>query len=308
MTPECFRNLAALLHCGSVRRWVAFLVLMSGAALVGAVEDDMVVDGPIVANGTMEVAQFGMGNFDQMLYQNDRGKAAAEERIRARVELQLAEIEQACQLSEAQKQKLQLAVRGELQRLSAVIGLLRAKYEKLAKNPNGQVVDPFGGMNEAMQSIWQEIQALQLRMNSGLTDRADSLFMKVVSQTLTAEQRAKYDVIRTERQQFRYEANIAVSLHNLEDVVYFSEAQREAITKLLLAMPAPRQTGQYEMQIILIRIGMIPAEKLQPLFSPVQWRKLDARREQYRQNRQAYLQSGLLDPEDVTEPTVQEKP
>ncbi|MDB5335401.1 MAG: hypothetical protein JWN70_1020, partial [Planctomycetaceae bacterium] len=183
--------------------------------------------------------------------------------------------------------------------------VIRVKFDKfvIAQKQNGG-----NAFNEAYQQMWQEIQPLQLRMNMGLSEGSDSMFMKVLPQTLTKEQKEKYAAVAAERQRFRYEANIASCLHTLEDVVFLSESQREEITKLLLAMPAPRHAGQYEMQVVNCRLGMIPAEKLESLFKPDQWKKFKPRFDQYRNVRQVYIQNGLLDPEDFAEPVAVEKP
>jgi hypothetical protein len=105
-----------------------------------AAEDDEVVVGPITPNPQEQFQQFGMPNFDQMLFQNDGNPTLGEQRMRARTELQLAELDQVCQLNDAQKQKLQLAVRGDMQRFMSDVAALRQRYEKLMKDQ--QANDP----------------------------------------------------------------------------------------------------------------------------------------------------------------------
>ncbi len=285
----------------------ALLLLLSGAASVGATEDDMVVEGPITPNAPQQglMVQMGMQNIDQILFQPDGSAAEAKKRLEARTELKLTELDQVCQLNEAQKRKLELAARGDLKRFLIHADGLRLKFEKLIK---AQKVNDGNAFNEAYMQMWQEIQPLQVRMSSGLSETSDSLFMKVLSQTLSSEQQEKYAAVTTDRQRFRFEANIAVCLNDLEDVVFLSESQREAITKLMLALPPLRQTGQYEMQAVWCRLGMIPTEQLEPIFKPDQWRKFKPRLEQYRNTRRGYIQSGYLDPEDFPEPAAEKKP
>lgn len=274
-------------------------VLLIGAVGVGLAEDDEVVDGPLVPNIQQQhMMRIGVGNFDQMLFQND-GNAKGEHQVLARIKLQIAEVDKVCQLSDEQEQKLQLAASGDVQRLLSEAAPLRLKYSKLVKD--GILEGP--NAMEVYQRLHQELQPLQMRFNRGLTDGPTSLFMKVLPRTLTAEQQAKYDVLTTERRQFRYQANIAVCLLNLEDTVFLSESQRDTITTLLLAMPPPRHMGQYETYIIISRMGAIPTEKLEPLFNPRQWKGLSTYLDQYRQTAKSLVESGLLEPEDLA-PTV----
>ncbi len=293
-----------------IRLPVVSLTFLASVLLISAVgvclaEDDVVVDGPILPNmQQQQMMRIGVGNFDQMLFQNDGNATNREEQVLTRIELQIAEVDKVCQLSDEQKQKLQLAARGDLQRLLSEAAPLRLKFNKLVKD--GMLEGP--NAMEEYQRLHQELQPLQLRFNRGLTDGPTSLFMKVLPRTLTAEQQAKYDVVTTERRRFRYQAIIAVCLVNLEDIVFLSESQRDTITTLLLAMPPPRHMGQYDTYVIFARIGAIPTEKLEPLFSPRQWRALTAQLNQYRLTANSLFVSGLLEAEDLAPPVLTEMP
>jgi len=269
-----------------------------------AAEDDEVVVGPITPNSQEQFQRFGMPNFDQMLYQNDGNPTLAEQRMRTRVELQLAELDRVCQLSEAQKKKLQLAVRGDIRRFLSEAAVLRNKFDKLMKDQKANDPNAF---NAVWQQMWQDMQPLQLRMARGLTSAPTSLLMKVVPQTLTTEQQRQYQAVASERERFRYEASIAVSLHQLEEVVALTETQREELTKLLLALPAPRRTGQYDIYVILIRLSAFPPEKLEPLFGADQWKSFSAHLAQYRNLRKSWVEAGILDEEDFAQPAAEEK-
>jgi hypothetical protein len=242
-------------------------------------------------------------NFDQMLFQNDGNPTVGEQRMRNRAELQLAEVDRVCQLSDAQKQKLDLAVRGDMQRFLSDAALLRLKFDKLMKDQKGKDIN---GFNEVWQQMWQDLQPLHVRLNAGLTAAPTSLLMKVLPKTLTPEQQRAYDEVTGERRRFRYEASIGVALHELEEVVALSDSQREELTKLLLAMPTPRQFGPYEMYVVLIRMTALPSEKLEPLFDASQWKSLKKHLDQYRGVRQSWVQAGILDPEDFPEAATQE--
>jgi hypothetical protein len=209
--------------------------------------------------------------------------------------LQLAEIDRVCKLSESQKQKLQLAARGDLQRLLSEAAIFRLKYDKLMKGQKGNDPNAF---NEVWQQMHEELQPLQMRMMRGLTSDPKSLFMKVLPKTLTAEQQQAYDVVALERLRFRYEASVAASLHQLDDVVVINEEQRAALAKVLLAMPPPRLSGQYYTYVIWMRLGLAPQEKLEPLFEAAQWKTLKAHFDQFKNFRQAWIDAGIIDAAD----------
>lgn len=304
--PPGVQYLAEATHIDWARgsQVILAIVLLISAMGVGIAEDDVIVEGPIIPNMQQQMMRIGVGNFDQMLFQNDGSAANAEQRILNRIELQLAELNQVCQLDDAQKQKLQIAARGDLQRLLSEAAPLRQKFNKLVKD---QMLEGPNAM-EVYQRLYQELQPLQLRISKGLTDEPASLLMKVLPRTLTAEQQAKYEALTNKRRLLRYQANIAVCLVNLEDVVFLSELQRDTITTMLLTMPPPRQSGQYETYIIFGRMGSIPPEKLEPLFNARQWRAMSAYLNQCRITTKSLIESGMIDPEDIAAPAPAEKP
>lgn len=271
------------------------IVWLFASTVVLAAEDDEIVVGPLAANPLLEVQRFGFPNFDQMLFQEDGDHTRGDERIKNRIELQLAEVDRVCQLTAAQKQKLELAVRGDKQRFFSDAAMAKLKYDRLMKEHKDNDPNAF---NEVWQQMHEEMQPLQTRMMRGLTSDPKSLFMKVLPKTLTAEQQQAYQVVTAERLRFRYEASVAASLHQLDDVVVVTEKQRESLAQLLLAMPPPRQSGQYTVYVIWMRLGMVSPEKLEPQFDPAQWKKLKAHLDQFKNFKQAWIDAGVVDAED----------
>lgn len=272
------------------------------AAACHAAEDDEVVVGPVAPEQPNQMQRFGFPNFDQMLFQNDGNATLGEQRIRARVELQLADLDRVCQLSDAQKQKLQLAVRGDMQRFLSEAALLRRNFDALMKEQGN---DP-NAFNQVWQQVAQDMQPLRQRLMQGLTTAPTSLLMKMLPNTLTPQQQRDYEAVTSERQRFRYEAAIAASLHQLEEIVSITETQREALTKLLLAMPAPRRFSHYDPFVVLCRLAIMPRNKLEPLFAPEQWKTISVHLDQYRSHREAWLEAGLVEPGDFPEPAAEE--
>ena len=272
------------------------------ATVAVASEDDEIVVGPIATNPENQLQHLGFPNFDQILFQDGGNAKQSETRMQNRIELQLAEIDRVCKLSEPQKQKLRLAANGDRQRLLSEAAIMRLKFEKLMKGQKGNDPNAF---NEVWQQMHEELQPLQMRMMRGLTSDPKSFFMKVLPKTLTAEQQQAYEAVTLERHRFRYEASVAASLHQLDDVVVINEKQREAISKVLLAMPPPKQSGQYNVYVIWMRLGMVPEEKLEPLFEAEKWKTLKAHLGQFKNFRQAWIDAGIIEAEDFAGLTIE---
>ena len=259
-------------------------------------DDDEIVVGPIAANLPEQMARMGRVEFDQWMYQNEGNAKQGEQRLQTQAKLQLAELGRVCELSDAQRSKLELAARGDLRRFLEEVDAVRRKFNAVKEDQN------------AMNQMWQEIQPLQAKMNR-LTG-SGSLFMKTVPQTLSAEQTARYEAVTEERRKFRYQASIAVALHTLEGGVALKHEQREAIQKVLLDLPPPRAFGQYEHYLIMYRLANMPPEKLQPLLDARQWTALKRQFTQYKGMRQFLIDQGLISREDLgaEPPTAGEAP
>jgi hypothetical protein len=269
---------------------ITLLVLAALSAAARAADDDEVVEGPVAANIPQQL-HFAEANFDQWMFQPLGNARQAQQKIETQVKLQLAELDRVGKLSEAQRQKLELAARGDVQRFLEEVEVLRRKFNGLKGDQN------------AANQMWQEIQPLQARHNRGLTGPG-SLLVKVIPKTLTPEQARQYDVVAGERRRYRYQAGIAVALHTLEGGVALKHAQREAIRKLLLDMPPPQAFGQYDHYLVMYRLASVPQDKLQPLLDARQWTALKRQLDQQRGMREFLIQQGLLTREELAEATL----
>jgi|GEM_PF-5745984 len=114
-------------------------------------------------------------------------RAAAAEAVHGRLEKllepELQIIDYVCELTDAQRQKLRIAGRGDIRRLSARIGEL-AKQLSLSRNDEQPVND-----------VCLEMEQLQRSIQTGPFGHG-SLFRKSLETTLTAAQMVKYDPIR----------------------------------------------------------------------------------------------------------------
>ncbi len=278
---------------GNCPIWLTLAVALAGAVVIGAAapaasaaDDDEVVVGPIAAQDVQQIRHFAEADFDQLMFQNVGNSRIGEQQIRTRVQLQLAELDRLCELTEAQRQKLELAAKGDIERFLQEVDVLRRKFNALKGDQN------------AVNQMWQEISPLHMKQSRGLTG-PDSLLMKSLGKTLTGDQATRYEEVTLERRRFRYQASIAIALHTIEASVALKEAQRESIKSVLLELPPPRAFGQYDHYLIMFRLAGLPPEKLQPHLDARQWAALKRQFTQYRGMGETLFAQGYLDREEL---------
>ena len=252
--------------------------------IAAAADDDEIISA--AAASALKNANFDENTFDQWVFNGVNNATAGRQRIETQIKLQMGEIERVCQLSEAQKQRLQLAARGDVQRFWQEFETLRQKFNAVKHD------------EERANQMWEVIQPLQLKQARGLTGPG-SLLMKLMKTTLTPRQFSQYEAIQLGRRRFRYQATIAVALNSLEGSVALKHEQREALAKLLFELPPPSAFGQYDNNLVMYRLANLPAAKIQPLFDKRQWDGLTQQFNQYRGMRDFLIQQGMLTPEDL---------
>jgi hypothetical protein len=278
-------------------RWPLFaLVACLLLALVWvhvAADDDLIVVAS-AENNPMEFNNWEE-NFDQWVFPGCANAEAGRQRLETQVKMQTAEIERSCQLTDDQRQRIQLAARGDLQRFLDQVEALRRKFEA---NKQDQT---------AIGQMWQEVQPLQAKQSRGLTG-PDSLLIRILPKTLTAEQSQQFDAAQIGRRRFRYEASIAHALYMLEGSVALTDAQRQTLTRLLLELPPPRVFGAQDHFLIHYRLASLPAAaKLQEHFDARQWQALQQQFAQARGMRLHLIQQGIPE-EDLDVAKVEVRP
>ena len=193
--PPTLRSVLSLLL-------TAGMVLLSGLhGRVARGQDDWDV-GKKAVDRPNQQGRIVLPDFDQWVL---RGKTRdqLERVLKSQLALQVDSVDRACALSGAQREKLQLAGDGDLKRLSRTIEQLREKFREVGQD------------QEKFQTIAGEALTLQMKMQSGVYDES-SLFQKVLRQTLSREQSARYEQQERERRKFRYEGKIELVVANLE--------------------------------------------------------------------------------------------
>ena len=192
-------------------------------------------------------------------------------------------VDRHCDLSNAQKSKLELAGRGDIKRFFDEVEVVRKEFMKVRRD------------RQKFNQIHQKISPLQMKFNSGIFDDS-SLLHKVLKRTLDTQQQAKYEQSELERRRFRYQARVAMVVAMLEKGVPLLDEQRQKLIKLIgEETEPPRKFGQYDYYVVLYQASTLPEDKLKPIFDDAQWRALQVQLRQAKSMRRT-LQKQMFIP------------
>lgn len=254
------------------------------AAQVVQVEQKRAAQAVFVVNGV--IVQQGQAwsdeQIEQWVFQTYGNASGAHRQLESQLATQIVDINRICRLTNAQKEKLQLAGRGDIKRFFD-------RYEGIKRK--AQLI-PHDEL--ALQKIWQDIRPLQTTLQSGLFHE-ESLLTKSLPNTLTDEQFARYDTMVRERRAARHRENINRAVAILQRGIRLRDPQRRELVSLIRSQtrPSPR-SGPYEISVLLWQLGRLPNEKLKQLFDPEQWDIVSQQLAGYGQLEPMLKQAGLL--------------
>ena len=210
-------------------------------------------------------------------------------------ETRLARIDAICGLTEAQRRKLRLAMESDVRRLAEEIEPVRTKYTGVVVNLSDQ----------QGQQKWQEFQHDAQRCRQllqGLLD-AESLFSKVLSTTLDAEQQARLTAENAARRSYRWRAFVGGVMRKYDDMLGLDQRQYDEIEKLLLEREPPlrvegrsdRNFMQSQQLLVLMVLSEVDAKRLQAAVSDRQWKVLAQLANQGKAMRSHIEAQGLLE-------------
>jgi hypothetical protein len=156
---------------------------------------DPAPEAPLANRRRLRIAE---GSFEQSVFGQATNSAGARTRLDAILRQKVDAIDRICGLTDVQKQKLQLAGRGDVQRLFERVEDLRPKFQQTKALPDGNIgAGLFGAMdvNEIVkwaQELSKEAQPLRIVIEAGPFDDG-SLFAKTLRKQLTPDQAAQYD-------------------------------------------------------------------------------------------------------------------
>jgi hypothetical protein len=229
---------------------------------------------------------------DLTIFQQYGGSAAAaRSRLNAQLLDQVQDIDRVCKLTDAQKEKLQLAGRGDIKRFFDRYEAFRLQLPSQDGAPGNPVPFP------------QEANVLRITLQSTLFHE-DSLLHKSLRHTLTAEQFDRYDVIVRERRVARHRVNVERAVQMLGQSPQLSEAHRRQLITVLTRETKPhRRPSPYDAYLVLFQFGRLPPEKQKTLFGDAAWAAVNQRFVQFLSAEPQLRQLGLLPPEDDEDDT-----
>lgn len=184
------------------------------------------------------------------------------DQIESQLKGTLEELVRVCELTEAQQKKLALAARGDIQRFFEQFEEVRKKFAAVKNDQN------------RLNEVWPEISSLQQQYSKGLFGE-ESLFAKTLRKTLTEEQQGKYQDLLLERRRTGYRAAIAATLANFGSAIALRREQHESLLKLLIdETQPPLKFGQFDRQVVMLKLSTIPPAKLKAVLDKAQWKQL----------------------------------
>ncbi len=186
----------------------------------------------------------------------------------------LARIEAVCDLNDAQRRKLRLAMESDVRRLAEEIEAARRLYQGVQVNMNDQ---------EGQQK-WQQFQQDALRCRRlvlSLFD-AESLVAKVLPTTLDSEQYARFAGEIAARRSGRWRGLVTAEMIKFDNLLGLDQRQYDEIEKLLLERepalrvdgPATSRDPHAQQLLVWAALSEIDARRLQGIVSGRQWQAL----------------------------------
>jgi hypothetical protein len=256
---KSFRNrrLGWLLH------FVAVLAIVIPGSIARAQDEDAPEENQnaqaaVKMRGVMVQPTANVEQVDQWIFGRFGGSGGARTKLDSSLKLRIEDLNRSCHISDLQKKKLLLAGRGDVKRFFDKIEEVKRKFQ------NGQ--------NDPNANIWQDIQPLQIELNTGLFGD-DSIYKKTISKTLDGDQISQYECLQRERRMVRYKATIEWFVVHLDKGLGFTDDQRQRLVELLVnESRPPKKFGQGDYWYLMLQSSLVPEAKLKPIFDVPQWR------------------------------------
>jgi hypothetical protein len=281
------------------------LMLHSGIAcfFVFAAEDDFVVNGlseqlvgkdvldaqvkPVVVIKNPAVAPIddaAVNQFKKFIFSQDGNAELGDQRINAEREQTINALDRVVRLTDNQRRKLDLA--GQID---------RQRFLDRVKVASQNFLTELGRTKEAQK----EMMLLRAKTNAELLG-CGSFFMKAVPTVLDKNQLA----FITERKRSIHGGLIKKALRDFEARLTLSEHQRESLAQIMLDEIPYRPTSENgellvsrsEQMMMMYRLSCIADQKIESLFDPVEWQKVQPLLQGCYHYKEYLVDRGLLDP------------
>lgn len=258
------------------------------------------------ANVIVPHGQLFLGNGRRVIVP---GVAAVEEqppesptfaRARQLGDKRLERIAASCELTDAQRRKLRLAMESDIRRFAAAVDASRAKYAGIRVNLNDQ--DGQKKWQQFQQDVQECRQLLRRLFDSG------SLFAATLPSTLDAGQVAGVEQEVAARRSFRWRTMVVSTLAKLDDMLGLTQAQHDLLAEALLTHePAlrldelsPEQDNAHlQLNLVYMVLSGVDPGPLRKATSERQWRTLGLLMNQGKSMRSWIEQQGILESNGV---------
>jgi hypothetical protein len=138
-------------------------------------------------------ARIPVGTLDQLVFGNGQNAADGRRRLDALLNQKIKAVEKFCRLTDAQKQKLQLAGRGDIKRFTDRMEALRPAFQQVhvvVNEDDAREVSTWAG------TLAWDAKTLRTTLRLGLFEEG-SLFAKTLSTSVATDQLAAYDAAKS---------------------------------------------------------------------------------------------------------------
>ncbi len=230
-----------------------------------AQDEDLVDDAPVpVQQIQVQVVQaVNPDQIDQWVFNRWGGAVVAKSHLDADLTLRIDDLYRACSLTQLQMKKLKLAGHGDIKRYYDRVDDLKRKY-----------VSSAGAPNNNWNNIWQEMQPLQMELNTGFFGE-NSIFVKTIKKTLTDDQAQRYDDLMRRRSVERQRATVEWFIVHIDKALGLTEDERTRLAELLITeTPPPNRYGQGDFWYLMYQMSRLPEAKIKSIVDEPQWRLL----------------------------------
>lgn len=241
----------SLLPCG--RLTLAVMLFASPICAQSLFADDIVIE-PIADKQNVRVA-LNAAQFQDFLQIPVKSRMTPREYLQNQLKVKVLTLEAKCKLTAEQRDKLQLAGRGDIIRTMSSIAQLESRY-----------VDKSLAAEE-MMALRSEIHR---RVTIPLTYpfAEDSLFHKVLTKSLSADQFARFDEWNQPRRRLEIRTALASFVHSS---AMLSAAGKPDITELVMKRyPRWRPIQPYSQLVVMMMVHELQDE-IRPLVNDAQW-------------------------------------
>ncbi len=255
---------------------------MIGARIIFAIGVTCVLTTNLPAQNKIELAQF-----DQWIFQDSGNEAEAMKSLDAKIELEIARIEQTIKLSESHIVRVRLAARGDIKHFMDRVDVARMEFLELAEQLDQQ------NLNEA----YQLALPLQQELSAGLFIKG-SLLSKVIKSGLDPSQTELLKQEFERREKLRTIATIRNYIAKLGRSISLTQKQRQRMLDLAIAnVKTIPVDGRYSQYLVAYRISQLPEKEIEPIFDEQQWKGVQQTLRQANAYGAMLRAQGLLDDE-----------